>query len=247
MRRLFLSLQYDGTHFKGWQKQPGERTIQSEIEAGLTKLNGGKKIEIVGCGRTDTGVHATNYFAHFDYSGELKNSQICYKLNSILPVDIAILKVVEVDNEAHARFDANKRTYHYYLHQQKNPFIKEHSLYFRRDLDFSKMNRACKHLLGRKDFTSFSKLHTDVKNNFCTVYNAQWIQSENGWKFEISANRFLRNMVRAIVGTLLEVGLNNLTEKDFIDIIEAKNRSSAGASVPPQGLFLAQIEYPFKL
>lgn len=247
MRRLFLSLQYDGSYFKGWQKQPGERTVQSEIENGLSKLNGGNPINIVGCGRTDSGVHASSYFAHFDYSGDLKEQIVCYKLNSILPSDIAVLEVIPVDSNAHARFDATKRTYYYFIHQQKNPFIKKHSLYFRRTLDFSKMNIACQHLLGRKDFTSFSKLHTDVKNNFCTVYDASWIKIENGWRFEISANRFLRNMVRAIVGTMIEVGLNNLSQEDFISIIEAKDRSKAGASAPPEGLFLAEIEYPYGL
>lgn len=242
--RYALELAYRGTNYHGWQIQPNASSVQEEIEKRLSQLMGNMPVSIVGCGRTDTGVHASYYVLHFDSDKNMDLNQLVYKLNKMLPDDISIFSAQEVTADFHARFSAISRTYHYFIHQKKDPFSLD-SLHVVSKLDFDAMNRAAKYLLGKQDFTSFSKLHTDVKTNICTVSDAKWNQlTEDTWYFEIKADRFLRNMVRAVVGTLLEVGYGNLQESDLLAIIESKDRGKAKLSVPAQGLFLVDIQYP---
>lgn len=245
--RYALELAYRGTNYHGWQIQPNASSVQEEIERRLTQLMGNVPVSVVGCGRTDTGVHASYYVLHFDVDNELNSDQLVYKLNKMLPDDISIFSTQLVREEFHARFSAVSRTYHYFIHRKKNPFLLD-SHHLVAELDFDAMNRAATALFGTQDFTSFSKLHTDVKTNICTVYEAKWNQlDENSWFFEIKADRFLRNMVRAVVGTLLDVGSGNLTDKDLIRIIESKDRGEAKLSVPARGLFLVDVAYPKEL
>lgn len=242
--RYALELAYRGTNYHGWQIQPNASSVQEDIEKRLSQLMGNVSVSIVGCGRTDTGVHASYYVLHFDSDKNLDLNQLVYKLNKMLPDDISIFSAQEVTADFHARFSALSRTYHYFIHQKKDPFSLD-SLRVVSTLDFDAMNRAAKHLLGKQDFTSFSKLHTDVKTNICTVSEAKWNQIKaDTWYFEIKADRFLRNMVRAVVGTLLEVGYGNLQESELLTIIESKDRGKAKLSVPAQGLFLVDIQYP---
>ncbi len=243
MSRFFLECSYKGTNYHGWQKQPNAISVQEEIERALSVLLR-STIEVVGCGRTDAGVHASKYILHFDCE-EMQPSvkQLAYRLNRFLPQDIAVQKIWKVKDDIHARFNAVSRTYKYYIATQKNPFTDEVAYQYTAPLRLDLMNIAALNMIDYKDFTSFSKLHTDVKNNNCTVYNAFWQQSDNQLIFTIKANRFLRNMVRAIVGTLLEVGKEKITVDDFCKIIEKKDRGAAGASAPAHGLFLYDIEY----
>ena len=243
--RYFLRLEYNGSNFFGWQIQPNHISVQESIETGL-KLILKEEIEVVGCGRTDTGVHAKDYFAHFDYK-ELSDeeiNQLKYRLNRYFSFDINIKSILRVRDNAHSRFDAIDRTYKYYIAKDKQPFNNDFLYYFPRELDMEEMNLAASKLFNYEDFTSFSKLHTQVNNNNCKILYAKW-EIENGLLvFTISANRFLRNMVRAITGTLLEVGLGKITVEDFERIIEAKDRNKAGISVLAKGLFLYSISYP---
>jgi tRNA pseudouridine38-40 synthase len=242
--RYALELAYRGTNYHGWQIQPNASSVQEEIERRLSQLTGNIPVSVVGCGRTDTGVHASYYVLHFDSAKELDANQLVYKLNKMLPADISIFSAQEVTADFHARFSAVSRTYRYFIHQKKNPFSLD-SYHLVTELDFAAMNRAAEKLLGTQDFTSFSKLHTDVKTNICTVSEAKWYQlAENSWYFEIKADRFLRNMVRAVVGTLLEVGYGNLSGEEITRIIESKDRGEAKLSVPAKGLFLVDIQYP---
>jgi tRNA pseudouridine38-40 synthase len=244
MQRYFVQVAYRGTAYNGWQSQPNAPSVQETIERCFSKVFGNTAIPIVGCGRTDAGVHAKSYFFHVDLPQDWNEQHVCFKLNRMLPPDISANQAFKVSSELHARFHATKRTYRYFLHLQKDPFLLDQSWYFQQQLDFSAMNAAAQRLLGTKDFGSFSKLHTVVKTNICTVFHAEWVQTKDQWYFEISANRFLRNMVRAIVGTLIEVGLGNLTIDDIDTIIDAKDRSEAAVSVPAHGLFLWEITYP---
>ena len=243
MPRYFIEIAYNGADFHGWQKQPNAPSVQETIEKCLFKLFGQKEIPIVGCGRTDAGVHAKQYFFHLDLEQPLDETQFVYKLNRMFPKGIAAYSMREVSSELHARFDATKRTYRYFIHSHKNPFREDISWYFPYPLDLDKMNEAAKLLLGEKDFGSFAKAHTDVKTNICKVYAAQWLIDENGFYFEISANRFLRNMVRAIVGTLIDIGTGKLELSDIPKILAAKNRQEASLSVPGHALFLWKIDY----
>jgi tRNA pseudouridine38-40 synthase len=220
-------------------------TVQEEVNKALTLILR-EKIETTGCGRTDTGVHAKQYTAHFDCVGAIEDfPKLKYKLNTLLSRDIAVTDIYETYLGFHSRFDAIKRTYKYFIHTQKNPFENEYSTFISHDLNVDAMNDAAKLLTGKKDFTSFCKLHTNVSNNYCTVFEAYWIHNADKYVFTISANRFLRNMVRAIVGTMLDAGRNKTTDiTEFEKIIEAKDRSKAGVSAPPQGLFLWKNEYP---
>ena len=243
--RYFIQLNYKGTHYHGWQIQPNAISIQEILNKAFSTILR-EDIEITGAGRTDTGVHALNYIAHFDsvVQNLHTDDKFLFKINGFLPKDISIIDIIHVSNEAHARFDATTRTYHYYIHQVKDPFLLETSYFMSQTLDIELMNQASKRLFEFEDFTSFSKLHTDVKTNNCKVIKAFWEVDAYKLKFTISADRFLRNMVRAIVGTLLEVGKKKITIDDFIAIIKNKNRSDAGISVPAQGLFLTKITYP---
>ena len=242
-QRYFLWIAYNGSGYHGWQIQPNGLTVQEEIEDALTILFS-ESIEIVGAGRTDAGVHAIQMVAHVDLPS-VDNIQLLIKqLNGILPPAIAIQQIQPVSQNAHARFDAINRTYEYWIVTRKNPFYLHTTAAIFTPLDFNAMNRAASILLEYKDFTSFSKLHTDVKTNDCDIQEAYWEQRGERWVFTITANRFLRNMVRAIVGTLIQVGRGNLVENDFRSIIEAKDRSKAGTSVNPNGLYLVQVRYP---
>ncbi len=241
--RYFLELSYTGTNYHGWQTQPNAVTVQETIEHALSLLLR-STIKITGAGRTDTGVHARQMFAHFDVEKPINPVDLTYKLNSFLPADIAIQKMLSVTDKAHARFDAIARSYQYFIHRHKNPFLTETSWFLAKDLDVDLMNQAAKILTQYKDFKSFSKTHTDVKTYLCDVRLAEWQIVDNQLVFNITADRFLRNMVRAIVGTLIDVGLHKITIDDFIQIIESRNRSKAGFSVPAKGLFLTEIVYP---
>ncbi|MFT5337612.1 MAG: tRNA pseudouridine38-40 synthase [Luteibaculaceae bacterium] len=244
-RRFFLFLDYAGTHFCGYQIQPNGRTVQEEIEKALQKLCG-TKVPIVGCGRTDAGVHAKNFVAHFDLEElPLAEDKLVYKLNRMMPQDIYIHRIEEVSVDLHARFSATARTYQYDLSTRKNPFKKEFVAVEKRPLNFEAMNLAAKHVLLMEDFTSFCKLHSDNKTNLCDVTAAHWFPVDDDvWRFEITANRFLRNMVRAIVGSLLEVGLGKWSQEDFIRICKVMDRNQAGTSAPGSGLHLVKIQYP---
>lgn len=244
--RYVLELAYNGSDYSGWQIQPNAPSIQQEIEQKIARLLGNQPVLVVGCGRTDTGVHAHYFVAHVDLPIEIDEKEFTYKLNKMLPVHIVVFSFYRINNDFHARFSAEKRTYRYYIHQQKNPFL-PNSVFVNGQLDFDKMNEAAQFLLGQQDFTSLSKLHTDVKTNICTVFHAEWIQSGHQWYFEISADRFLRNMVRATVGTLLDVGSGKIEPTAIKTILFAKDRSAASLSVPANGLFLWKIEYPSKL
>ncbi len=244
MQRYFVELSYNGTHFFGWQRQPNQISVQEEIENAFTKLNSNEPISIVGCGRTDAGVHASKYIIHVDLQGLIDNDQLIFKLNRILPDSIVIHSIQAVSNEMHARFKATSRTYRYFMNTQKNPFKQDTSWYFSSNLDFEAMNKAGEFLLGTNDFTSFSKVNTDVKTNICTVSKAQWVQVDtHNFYFEITADRFLRNMVRATVGTLLEIGLGKINPESIITILEEKDRGAAAISVPAHGLFLWEVLY----
>ncbi|MDR3309240.1 MAG: tRNA pseudouridine(38-40) synthase TruA [Tannerella sp.] len=245
MNRYFIYLSYNGTRYCGWQRQPNGMSVQQIIEEAMTTILR-CEIALLGAGRTDAGVHARTMVAHFDVKEAIASPEhIVDKLNRMLPHDIAIDKIMRVGDDAHARFDALSRTYMYFVSERKNPFAYEWicrmSLH---NLDFEAMNEACNVLKEYVDFTSFSKLHTDVKTNICRIHTARWDKIEDGWVFKISADRFLRNMVRAIVGTLFELGKGKITIADFRRIIEAKDRCKAGTSAPAEGLALVEIEYP---
>lgn len=245
-QRFFFELSYNGKAYAGWQIQPHVNTVQETIQQAISKLFSNRTVNAVGCGRTDTGVHASKYYLHVDLTDRFDNDQLRYKLNKILPSDIAIHNVLKVKPDAHARFDAVSRTYIYKINTKKNSFATDFSWYHRLELDLKKMNEAAQYLLGKKDFTSFSKLHTDVKNNICEVKEASWEGTDEGnIYFEITANRFLRNMVRAIVGTLVEVGRGKISPQYIEHIILAKNRSEAGTSAPAHGLYLADVTYEY--
>lgn len=244
MKRYFFEISYNGKDFFGWQRQPRQISVQEEIESSLSKIHSNRSLSIVGCGRTDTGVHAKQYFFHVDLEEIKSIEQFKFKMNRLLPDTIVVHGIHEVELDKHARFDATYRTYRYFIHLKKDAFIHDLSWYVPQNLDFEKMNEAAVHLLGKQDFTSLSKLHTDVKTNICSVSKAQWVKvSENEWYFEITADRFLRNMVRATVGTLLDVGLGKIQPEDIVKILEAKDRGAASTSVPAHGLFLWRIVY----
>jgi tRNA pseudouridine38-40 synthase len=244
MHRYFIFLQYKGTAYHGWQKQPNGITVQQILEEKLSILLR-IKIETTGAGRTDTGVHAREFVAHFDLNYQMTDkTHFLYKINGLLPYDISAYDVREVSALANARFDAVLRSYEYHITTIKDPFLKEYAYFFPWTLDIEKMNEASAKLLLYTDFTSFSKLHTETKTNNCKIIFARWTANNNQLLFTITADRFLRNMVRAIVGTLIEVGKGRLSIDGFCHVIGSKNRCSAGVSVPAQGLYLTKIEYP---
>ncbi|MDR2425552.1 MAG: tRNA pseudouridine(38-40) synthase TruA [Prevotellaceae bacterium] len=244
MIRIKIDLSFKGTNYHGWQIQENANTVQEELNRALSLLLR-ENIETTGCGRTDSGVHARQYIVHFDCKkGQVDFQNIRFKLNALLSKDIAINAIQETYPGFHARFDAVKRTYKYFIHNHKNPFFNELSTFVPHDLDLTAMNHAANLLLGTKDFTSFCKLHSDVTNNRCTVYEARWETIDNQYVFTISANRFLRNMVRAIVGTMLDLGRNKINGcKSFQEIIDAQERCTAGVSAPACGLFLWEVKY----
>lgn len=277
-QRYFIELSFKGTNYHGWQIQKNAHSVQQELNEALSVLLN-QKIETLGCGRTDTGVHAKQFFAHFDVSWkDVKSTKesnpqsqlpvdFLYHLNCLLSFDISIKKIFPVANDANARFDATSRTYEYILYNEKNPFLRDFACFFPFELNVDKMNEAAQLLLEYEDYSCFSKTRTQVKTNLCKIISAEWITGEELKRkkekgkmenntlpithyspvliFEITANRFLRGMVRAIVGTMVELGRERITINDFRKIIENKNRSAAGASVPACGLYLTKIEYKF--
>ncbi len=246
--RYFIELKYNGAAYFGWQRQSDVPTVQGSIERALTTLLR-TPIEITGAGRTDTGVNASYYVAHFDTPEKIRITpqQLLYKLNVILPEDIAIINIAEVADDAHARFDAHQRQYTYYIERFKNPFTRHSSWQYYVDLDVEKMNQAAALLSKHKDFTTFAKLNSNNKNNLCDLHYARWIQQADGvLRFEICANRFLRNMVRSIVGTLVDVGRGKYSVEEFEQIISSRDLSRASAGAPAQGLFLSRITYPYE-
>ena len=246
LKRYFVRLSFKGTAYHGWQIQKNAVSVQSLVEKGLSLMLK-SEINIVGCGRTDTGVHAKEYFAHFDFEKILdlkKRNDLVLKLNRFLPDDIVIHNIFPVENDTHARFSAVARTYKYFISTSKDPFNLDYSYFFHYQLDVDLMNKGAEILKETIDFTSFSKLHSQTKTNICQIVYAHWEEENGQLIFTIKADRFLRNMVRAIVGTLLDLGRNKINLNDLKKIILSKNRCDAGASVPASGLFLESIEYP---
>jgi len=241
--RYFIYLSYNGTAYHGWQIQPNGVSVQEVLEKSLSTLLR-TETSVTGAGRTDAGVHARLMVAHFDTDIGINVDDMVKKLNSILPFDIAIHKVIKVKNDAHARFDALSRTYEYHVVTGKNVFRRDFATRIQEPLDWDAMNNAAAMLLSFTDFTSFSKLHTDVKTHLCKITYAKWERSGDEWIFTITADRFLRNMVRAVVGTLFDVGKGKISLDDFKAIVDAKDRCKAGVSVPAQGLYLTDISYP---
>lgn len=274
MGRYFIHLAYNGANYNGWQTQPNLPTVQETLEKALSTLLR-QPVAVVGCGRTDTGVHASDFYAHFDAESAVDCGQLVFKLNNLLPPDIAIYDIFPVADNAHARFDATARTYQYHVSDRRLPFRQGQycRIYFSPDLD--KMNEAARVLMEYDDFTSFAKLHTQVKTNICHLSEARWnfvpvkncelkdkseadaderlithnseLITEYEWVFTIRSNRFLRNMVRSVTGTLLDVGRGKLTINGLREIIEKKDRCAAGVSMPACGLFLTKVEYPWQL
>jgi len=242
--RVFVYISYKGTNYHGWQMQNNAMSLQQEITESLQILVKNKGLSIVGSGRTDAGVHAKQQVFHVDLAEDTDIENLMYRLNGILDNDIIVNKIVEVDKNAHARFDASKRSYEYHLRSKRTPFGENEYYYHRNNLDFELMNKAASYLLGEHDFESFSKVKTDVSNFVCSITKAEWVVEGDVAVFHISANRFLRSMVRTIVGTLLEVGEGKMEASELNNIIERKDRTYAGRSVPAKGLYLCKVEYP---
>ncbi len=241
--RYLIGFSYKGTNYHGWQIQPNEVTVQSVLTDAMSLVLR-KQIELTGAGRTDAGVHAKRMAAHFDFDGEIADPRsLVNKLNSLLPLDIAVYDLKRVADDFHARFDAKSRTYKYYITRQKSPFLTDLAAKMTFVLDVDKMNEAAATLFDYIDFTSFSKVHTDVKTNNCKIMRAEWTFEDECLVFTVQADRFLRNMVRAIVGTMLEVGKGKLSVEGFRKIIENKDRCLAGTSAPAEGLYLCDVEY----
>lgn len=244
--RFLMQLSYNGTGFHGWQRQNNAPSIQQEIEEKLSTILR-SKTAILGCGRTDTGVHASQYFAHFESDSDFNRKDLAHKLNSMLPVGIAVQEIRPITNDGHARFSATKRSYEYRITKVKDPFAIELAYRFNLPLDLGTMNKACAMMLGEKDFGCFCKANADNHTNLCNVSEANWTENGQMIVFKISANRFLRNMVRAIVGTMLEVGQGRMSLDEFQEVLDSKDRTFAGPSVPPHGLYLTAVEYPSEI
>lgn len=241
--RYFLDIAYRGTAFHGWQIQPNAVTVQEELNRALSIIFQ-QPTECVGSGRTDTGVHATHQIAHVDWDSKLSPKDVQHKLNSLLPQEIAINAISQVTPAAHARFDAEKRTYHYHIHKQKDPFKRELSYHFGRPLDLQAIYQACEVIKGWKNFQAFSKVHTDVNHFDCDIFHIQWKETNDGHVFSVSANRFLRGMVRAMVGTLLDIGQGRMALSGFKEALKSGVRSNVGRAAPPEGLYLTEVRYP---
>jgi tRNA pseudouridine38-40 synthase len=247
-QRYFIELAYDGTNYHGWQSQPNANAVQEELNNALATILR-EPIETVGCGRTDTGVHAKEFFVHFDSeslgNGHHSLEKVTPGLNAILPHDIALKRIIPVHPDAHARFDATLRSYEYHIHFEKDPFKLNRSWELRDKPDIALMNQAAKIIMDYTDFSCFSKSRTQTFTNNCKITRAEWVENSDGLVFHISADRFLRNMVRAIVGTLILVGRKEMEPEGIRDIIESKNRSNAGTSVPACGLYLTEVKYTY--
>ncbi len=245
-QRHFIHLAYNGANYAGWQIQPNANSVQEMLNKALSTLLR-EAVYVVGAGRTDTGVHARQMFAHVDCEAAFNPAELAFRLNRFLPPDIAIKEIFAVADDAHARFSATSRSYNYYISPTKNPFATDLAWLVEHPLDVQKMNEAATLLLGEKDFGAFSKSNTQTKTNICNVTEAKWITEGDFLVLHISANRFLRNMVRAIVGSLVNVGQNKTTVAGFQDIITAKNRTLAGESAPAHGLYLTHVAYPTEI
>jgi len=247
MPRYFLTLSYNGTRYNGWQVQKNTaNTVQQILEEKMSMILK-ETIRLTGCGRTDTGVNARNFVAHFETEKDLipTSFQFLRQLNQVLPDQIAVHQLQRVKEKAHARFSAQERVYYYYVTMEKNPFRQTFTWRLYQKPDFEKMNTVAQRLLGTHDFGAFSKSHTQVKTTICTIYEARWLQcSEHEWRFTVRADRFLRGMVRALVGTLMLVGHNRISEEEFQKIMDSRDRKNAGSNSPPQALFLTGIKYP---
>ena len=241
--RFFIQFSYFGKAYHGWQNQPNAITVQEVLENAMSKILN-SPISVMGAGRTDTGVHAKEMYAHFDIEQLTKTPELLFRLNSYLPNDIAVQRIFEVKDDAHARFNATARTYEYHISKTKNPFIMDMAHFIWKDLDLVKMNTAAEFLIGKKDFECFSKSNTDVFTNICDLREAKWVVENDKLIFTITADRFLRNMVRSIVGTLLNVGVGKYSAHYVNTILKSKDRTMAGASVPAKGLYLTSIVYP---
>ena len=244
--RYFFEIAYNGTAYHGWQYQQNATGVQEVVENALSKLLR-EKVSIVGSGRTDTGVHCLQQFFHADLEKVVDREQLLQRLNSFLPADIVIKDMIAVRAEAHARYDARERRYEYRITRLKDPFLTHRAFYYFRELDLPTMNRAAALLLGTHDFQCFSKVKTDVNHFICNVKQVRWNQKGELLVFTITANRFLRGMVRAVVGTLLDVGTGKISVKDFQAILLGKDRKKAGMNVPPEGLYLTQVKYSNKI
>ncbi len=242
--RYFIEFAYNGAAYCGWQKQPDAVTVQGTLEKALSMVLR-TPIALTGAGRTDSGVHARQQFAHFDYDNEINSERLAYGMNAVLPKDIAVRNFYALHDQAHARFDARKRTYEYHIHRFKDPFLNDFSFQYLYRLDLEKMNQAAAMLFDYTDFECFSKVKTDVGTFICRIDYANWTEQNGRLVFTISADRFLRNMVRAIVGTLIDVGLGKKSLADFKNTIESKSRNEAGFSVPAHGLYLTEIVYDY--
>jgi len=241
--RFFIQFSYFGKAYHGWQNQPNAITVQEVLENGMSKLLN-QSISLMGAGRTDTGVHAKDMYAHFDVEQLVQIPELIFRLNSFLPNDIAVQRIFEVKEDAHARFNALSRTYEYHITKTKDPFIMDKAHFVKRNLDVDQMNNAAELLLGKKDFECFSKSKTDVFTNICDLKKVEWVLENDMLIFSITADRFLRNMVRAIVGTLINVGLGKYPADYVNTILKSKDRTMAGVSVPAKGLYLTSIVYP---
>lgn len=241
--RYFIELSYNGKNYHGWQKQPNAISVQEVLENALSTILG-QNIVVMGAGRTDAGVHAKQLFAHMDTEVVFESEKLVYQLNSFLPEDVAIHSIFKVKPDIHARFHATSRAYLYRIALQKSPFNVDQAYYLKHNLDIEKLNKATKILFEYKNFQCFSKTHTDVKTYNCDIMKAEWKLVNNELQFTIKADRFLRNMVRAIVGTLINVGVGKIEVEDLHTIIASKNRSNAGFSVPAKGLYLTEVAYP---
>ena len=248
--RYKITLSYDGAQFFGWQSQPEAVTVQETLESALSTLTR-EKIAVTGAGRTDTAVNAINYVAHFDTVEAIDTDNLCYKLNAILPKSMAVQSICAVPGNFHARFDATKREYTYFLHRRKDPFVERYSYFCGYELDFEAMNRAASILLGKHDFSCFEKTGADNRTSICTIYKAEWKRytptilqnGEDYWYFKVEADRFLRNMVRAIVGTLIDVGRGRRSVESVSELLSSGDRCLAGESVPGKALFLTNVKY----
>lgn len=243
MSRYFLEIKYDGTNYHGWQIQQNANTVQSEINKALSTLLQ-ENIIVVGAGRTDTGVHAKQLFAHFDSNKSIDINKLLFKLNSFLAEDISCTSLSIVNHEAHARFSAKARTYEYWITPSKNPFLNKKAFFLPYEINIDSMNEATKHLIGEQDFSCFSKSNTDTFTNNCNIIYANWELKNEMLVFTITADRFLRNMVRAIVGTMLDVGQQKIEATELDSIIQSKNRGNSGTSAPAHGLYLIEVNYP---
>ena len=242
-QRYFFEISYLGTNYNGWQTQPNGQGVQELVEQALSKLCKAS-VSITGSGRTDTGVHCRSQYFHADINWTSEISDLLHRLNSFLPRDISIKSIRPVKTDANARFDAKTRTYNYIITRKKDPLLQGRALYFFKPLEVEAMQWAARHLIGNHDFESFSKVKTDVNNFNCIIREARWEETGDLLIFKITANRFLRGMVRAIVGTLLDVGTGKITAADFKEIISGKDRKRAGMNVAPEGLYLMNVSYP---